>query len=142
MLHEDVEDADDITAADLRRRYERAVAGAVEAAGIERAAEETGVEADRLEALLAEEAVDLTMEEAAAALALSDDYPDAESILLEVRDSVMLGMSSAVLDVDALAADLPELGPREIQQKIEGRQPMTLDEYARINHLITVRNPY
>jgi hypothetical protein len=143
MLYEEVEDADEITAAELRRRYEEAVATAVEAVGVGPAAEATGVDPDRLEALLAGETVELTVREAAAALAAGGDYPDAETIVLEARDQLLLGMSAAVLDVDALAAALEgDLEAREIQQKIEGRQPMTLAEYARISHLVARENPY
>jgi len=142
MLYEDVEDADDITAEELQRRYERAVAERVETAGLDRAAAAADVDPERLDALIAGEAVDLTVEEAAAVLALDDAFPDAETILLEVRDQLMLGMSSAVLDVDALSRAVEGLNAREIQQKIEGRQPMTLAEYARVNHHVAVENPY
>jgi hypothetical protein len=141
MLHEDV--PADVTAEDLQRRYERGVAAVVEAVGVAEAASETGVETERLEALLDGEDAELTVEEAAALLALSAEHPEADDIVLEVRDELMLGMSSAVMDVDALASSLPgDLGPREIQQKIEGRQPMTLAEYARIRHRVAAENPY
>jgi hypothetical protein len=46
-------------------------------------------------------------------------------------------MSAAVLDVEAVAAGVGrELEPKEIQQKVEGRHPMTLDEYALLHSYI------
>ncbi|MFB6198550.1 MAG: DUF5791 family protein, partial [Halobacteriaceae archaeon] len=35
-----------------------------------------------------------------------------------------------------------DLDPKEIQQKIEGRQPLLLREYAQINHSIARKNPH
>jgi hypothetical protein len=47
------------------------------------------------------------------------------------------------MDVDALASGLDDdMDPKEIQQKIEGRAPMTLAEYARIVRYIQAENPY
>jgi len=140
MLYEDLEDPESVTAAELRRRYERAVADAARTVGLDRAAEAAGVDRATLESLADGESPDLTVEQAAAVLGLAEDNPDADAIVAEVRDGLMLGMSTAVLDVDALATDLDnDLEPRTLQQKIEGRQPMTLREYARIRHVVAIR---
>jgi len=96
-----------------------------------------------LDALAAGESPELTVEEAAGVLGTSDDYPVAEDLLLEVRDHLMLQMSSAVMDVEALASGLDDdYDAKEIQQKLEGRQPMTLAEYARIHRYVAAENPY
>lgn len=143
MLTDEIADPDAVTPEELRGEYLLTLAAVVESVGVETAAEQSGVGVERLEALLAGESLTFTLEEAAAILATSDDWPAAEDIVLEVRDHVMLQMSSAVMDVDALAAGLDaDLDPKEIQQKIEGRQPMTLAEYARIYRHIASENPY
>ncbi|MFB6111048.1 MAG: DUF5791 family protein [Halobacteriaceae archaeon] len=107
------------------------------------AAGETSIAEARLRALAAGDRIDLTLEEAAQVLALTDEWPDAETLLIEVRDTLMLRMSSAVLDVDALAAEIDaDLGPTALQQRIEGRHPMTLEEYADVVHAIARNGPH
>ena len=143
MLVDEIADPDAVSPAEVRAEYVATIAAIVEAVGVETAAEETSLDESTLESLVAGEDPRLTMDEATELLALSEEYPDAESLLLEIRDSVMLGMSSAVMDVDAMEAGLPlDLEARDIQQKIEGRQPMTLAEYAHIAHYIATENPY
>ena len=143
MLVDEIADPDAVSPAEVRAEYVATIAAIVEAVGVETAAEETSVDESTLESLVAGEDPQLTMEEATELLALSEEYPDAESLLLEIRDSVMLGMSSAVMDVDAMEAGLPlDIEARDIQQKIEGRQTMTLAEYAHIAHYIATENPY
>ncbi|WP_336034836.1 DUF5791 family protein [Halobacterium yunchengense] len=143
MLADELEDPEAVTPGEVRAEYEAALAAVVEAEGVDAVAEASGVEAERLEALLAGESPAFTVEEAARVLAASDDWPDAESLLLEVRDNLMLQMSSAVMDVEALASGLDgDLDPKEVQQKIEGRQPMTLAEYAAIYRHVASENPY
>jgi len=143
MLAEPIQDAETVDPETLRERYEADLADVVSEAGVDRAAEAADIDPARAEAAAAGDAADLTVEEVADLLALSADSPDSEAVLAEVRDHIMLQMSSAVLDVDALEAGLDsELSARDIQQKIEGRQPMTLAEYARIHHFVASENPY
>lgn len=124
----------------LRETYDELLADAIESVGRETAAEETGIDADRLAAVVDGDSPELTLEEAAAILGLSDEYPDADAIVAEARDIVLMGMSQAVLDVEALASGIDDaLDPKEIQQKIEGRYPMTLDEYALVHAFIENR---
>lgn len=139
MLQEPISDPDGTTAGDLRDRYVAAIAAVADEVGVETAAERTGIDAERL-AEAEQRGGEFTLEEAASVLALAEDTPDEDALLLEVRDRLMLGMSGAVLDVDALARGLDgDFEPRDVQQKIEGRQPMTLDEYARIRHFVAER---
>ncbi|WP_232700906.1 DUF5791 family protein [Halobacterium wangiae] len=143
MLTDEIADPDAVTPEELRAEYLSTLRDAVESVGVDAVAEQSDIATERLDALVAGESLTFTLEEAAAILGTSDDWPGAEGILLEVRDHVMLQMSSAVMDVDALAAGLDgDLDPKEIQQKIEGRQPMTLAEYARIYRYIASENPY
>lgn len=142
MLHDEIADPADVTPADLRARYERELAGVVERVGVDEAAAATDVDRERVEALVAGESPTLTVSEAASLYAL-DDARDADALLAEVRDHLMLQMSSAVVDVDALAAGIDgDLDPKEVQQKIEGRQPMTLAEYARVHRFVAAENPF
>lgn len=143
MLVDEIADPDAVSPAEVRAEYEATLTAIVEDVGVETAAAETSIPVETLERLAAGGDPELTVEQAADLLALSDAYPDADSFILEIRDSVMLGMSTAVMDVDAMEAGLPlDLEARDIQQKIEGRQSMTLAEYAHIAHYIASENPY
>ncbi|MFB6105484.1 MAG: DUF5791 family protein [Halobacteriaceae archaeon] len=145
MLYEVIDDPAGTTPAAVRASYESALADVVDAVGAATVTAETGVDRERLDALVAGESPAVTVAEAAAILGCSADWPDAETVELEVRDHIMLQMSSAVLDVEAVETGLrdeTDLDARTIQQKIEGRQPMTLDEYAAIHHFVASENPY
>ncbi len=68
--------------------------------------------------------------EIAPILALSDDRT-ADIIAADARDELLFAMSTAVTDVERLAASLDtNLDPKEIQAKMEGRYPIRLSEYA------------
>ena len=137
MIRGAFDTADELDPDDLREDYDDLLTAAIEPVGIPAAAEETGVDEQTLEALLDGEMPELTLEEAAAILALDEDQPDEETLVAEARDILLMGMSSAVLDVEALASGVGDaLEPKEIQQKIEGRYPITLDEYALLHAYI------
>lgn len=98
------------------------------------------VDADRLdpgtvEAVRSGDVGSVTLSDAAAVLGADPDRPDETAIAVEARDILLLGMTTAVLDVDTLSSALDgRLEPKEIQQKLEGRHPMTLREYAAIHY--------
>jgi hypothetical protein len=124
----------------LRAAYDDQLATAIDAAGVETVAERTGLDPDVLRAVAAGGDPELTLTEAAAILAADPDRPDADTIAAEARDILLMGMTTAVLDVEALASVVDdELEPKEIQQKVEGRFPMTLDEYALLHSTIEGR---
>jgi hypothetical protein len=51
-------------------------------------------------------------------------------------------MSTAVLDVDTVATEIDlDLDPKEVQQKLERRTPMSFEEYVRIQQFIVGRQP-
>jgi len=137
MLEEPLEAPAETSPEELLARYEAALAGVVEAVGADEVVEGTGVDAATVEAVESGDAADLDLRDAAAILALREGSADADAILSEVRDHLLLSMSSAMLDVERIAADVEgDLDPKEVQGKVEGRHPMTLAEYARIHHYV------
>lgn len=137
MLRGLFEDAGELSPTELRRAYDDRLVGTIERVGLDRVAAESGVDETRLQALVDGESPELTLAETAAILAAEDSLPDADGIEAEARDILLMGMSTAVLDVEAIASGIAdELEPKEIQQKAEGRYPMTLDEYALLHSYI------
>lgn len=137
MLAERIEAPAETSPEELLARYEAELAAVVESVGTEAIAAATGLEVDAVEAVGAGDAADLDLRDAAAILALREESPDADTLLATVRDHLLLGMSSAVLTVDHIAADVEgDLDPKEVQGMVEGRHPMSLLEYARIHHYV------
>lgn len=130
MLHE-VDSPGDRTPAELYELYLEAIVDAITERGVEVAADQSDVDAARLRELIDGGQPELTLEEAASILSLVDETVDAETIAMIARDELLMGMTTAVLDVEAVESGLDgELEAREIQSKIEGRFPMTLREFA------------
>jgi hypothetical protein len=140
MLYDVVDDPASRTAPELRAAYERALAGVVDAHGAAAVAADAGVDEAHLEALAAGDEVTLSVEEAMAVLAVDADR-DAETMVLELRDRLLMGMTTGVLDVDTLAAETGlDISGQEVQQSLEGRRTTTLAELAAIHRVIAVRN--
>lgn len=143
MLLDPIDDPDEMTAEDLHHAYLDELAAVVDDVGVEAAADGTDLASDLLSALSAGERPDLSLDDACSILALTDEWPDADVVRFEIRDSIMLGMSSAVLDVDGLEREIDlDLDAKTIQQKIEGRRPMSLAEYAAVALVIERENEY
>lgn len=143
MLLDPIDAPDETTAEALHLAYLDHLAAIVADVGVDEAADRTDCSVDVLGALVSGEHPDLTLGDAAAILALTDDWPDADVVMLEVRDSIMLGMSSAVLDVDGLERELDDdLDAKTIQQMIEGRRPFPLETYAAIALVVERENDY
>ncbi len=122
---------------ELRTEYEADLAAVVDEHGLETVAAETDVDRDALETIGDGATLELDLEEAAQIQALAADTPDAETIVTMACDHLLLGMSSAVLDVEALESELEiDLEAKEIQQKIERRAPMTFEEFVYLQHAI------
>jgi len=137
MLRGQFESVGEQTPAELRAAYDDRLAETIERVGVETVVAESGVDEAVVEALAAGDSPDLTLEAAAAILATDEGLPDAEAVEAEARDILLMGMSVAVLDVEAIAAGInDEMEPKEIQQKVEGRYPMQLDEYATLHQFI------
>jgi len=141
MLHKTADGLSDPTPSALRTGYEDRLRSTITAVGTEVVAAETDIEQERIAAITAGESPALTVEEAAAILALDEATPDAEAIVYELRDHLLMGMTTAVLDVDTIAANVEvDLTAQEIQQAIEGRTEMTLAQLAAIQSVIDGRD--
>lgn len=139
MLHE-VAEGTETEPIPMRDAYETLVRDAIEAVGVDTVVSETDLDRETVTALAEGDSRELSVEEAAAVIALDADR-DAETIVFELRDHLLMGMTTAVLDVDTIAAESDaDMDAKEIQQKIEGRMPMPLSEYARLHHFIASRN--
>jgi len=137
MLEEPLEAPAETSPAELLERYEAALAAVVESVGADAVVEGTGLDESTVESVAAGDAADLDLRDAAAIFALREGSADADTILFEVRDNLLLSMSSAVITVDHVAADVEgDLDPKEVQGMVEGRHPMSLAEYARIHHYV------
>ncbi|MFC7019960.1 MULTISPECIES: DUF5791 family protein [Haloarcula] len=131
MLRAEFPDAGERTAEELLAAYEAVLADTVESVGVERVVEATGLDPETVEAVGAGDAADLSLSDAAAVLATDPERPDADAIQAEAQDILLMGMTTAVMDVESLASGIDDaMEPKEIQQKIEGRHPMTVAEYA------------
>lgn len=118
----------------LHEAYLARLRETVDAVGVETVSERSGVDPSVVAALADGETPDLTVEAAAAVLGTDPDLPDGESVAAEARDILLMGMTTAVVDVEAVAAGLDiDVDPKEVQQKVEGRHPMTLAEYAHVH---------
>lgn len=121
----------------LRAEYEDDLATIVDQHGPAAVAAETDLEQDVLEALAAGDSPDLTLEEAAEIQSLAEGEPDPETIVTMALEHLLLGMSTAVLDVEALESYIDlDLEAKEIQQKIEGRAPMSFEEFVHVQYVI------
>lgn len=121
--------------------YETLVLEAAAEAGPEAVAEATTLDAETAAALADGEVPELAVEDAAAILALVDDR-DANALVFELRDDLLMGMTTAVLDVDTIAGAIDaDLTGQEVQQALEGRTRMTLTQLAQIQSVIEGRKP-
>jgi hypothetical protein len=119
------ERAIELYAGELRGIVAETGSGAVaDATGLDGAVVDAIVDAD------VETVGRMHLTEVASILTLVDGR-DADAIVADARDELLLAMSSAVTDVERLAAGMDiGLNPKEIQAKLEGRYPMRLREYA------------
>ncbi|WP_254528145.1 DUF5791 family protein [Natrinema gelatinilyticum] len=123
--------------ADLRAEYEDELAAIVDRRGPEAVTAETDLERDALEALARGDSPDLTLEEAAEIQALEEGEPGPETVVTIALEHLLLGMSTAVLDVDAVESKLEiDMDAKEIQQKIEQRAPMSFEEFVHVQYVI------
>jgi hypothetical protein len=133
MLRGEFPDAGETSPEGLLDAYDRRLRETL----TDRASVAESVDGDVIESVRAGEVDSLTLSEAADVLALDPALPDGEAVAADARDILLMGMTTAVMDVDALASAVDAaLEPKEIQQKVEGRFPMTLEEYALLHHTI------
>ena len=141
MLHDAADEPEALSPGQLRTAYDDELRAVVDAKGIEAVANRADVPTERIAALAGGESPALTLSEAAAILAAENDARDATAIAQEVRDHLLMGMTTGVLDVDTIASNVDlDLSGQEVQQAIEGRIRMTLDELAAIHGYVAGRN--
>jgi hypothetical protein len=141
MLYDAADEPGSLSPEELREAYQRELESVVDDVGVDAVVAETALGRETVEAIAEGETPELTVEEAAAVLAVSDEYPDAPSILMEIRDHLLMGMTTGVLDVDTIASNIDtDHTGQEVQQVLEGRSPMTLSELAAIHQYIAERN--
>ncbi|WP_251329913.1 DUF5791 family protein [Haloplanus pelagicus] len=141
MLHEAVDEPEALSPQQLRDAYEAELRAVIDARGIETVATTANLPTETVAALAGGESPSVTLSEAAAILAVDFDGRDADGIVQEVRDYLLMGMTTGVLDVDTIASNVDiGLSGQEIQQAIEGRARMTLDELAAIQSYVAGRN--
>jgi hypothetical protein len=141
MLHDAVDEPETKSPRELREAYDTELRAVIDARGIEAVATAADVPTETVAALASGESPAVTLSEAAAILAAETDERDAEGIVQEVRDYLLMGMTTGVLDVDTIASNVDlDLSGQEIQQAIEGRIRLTLDELAAIHGYVAGRN--
>lgn len=140
MLYDVVEDPGSLTPDQLRAEYDAALADAITDTGVDAVVDAVDVEESVVRDLARGESPELTLREAAEILAAAGDVRDAETMVLEIRDQLLMGMTTGVVDVDTIAANIePDLTGQEVQQALEGRTRMRLDELAAIHQFIAAR---
>jgi ParB-like chromosome segregation protein Spo0J len=145
MLYDDIEDPESTSPEELRAGYVADLAAVIEArGGVEAVADETGADRESVAALAegsdSADAGAVPLADAVEVAALAEDAPPADVIDAEIQDTLLMGMTTAVLDVDTIAAEIDaDMDGKQVHQKVEGRAPMTLDEYARLHHFIASR---
>jgi hypothetical protein len=143
MLHE-VAPAEDADAEAVLAAYRRLLQESIDTAGVETVRAETDLGDDLIETAAAgttDAIADLSIEEAASILAVEDDR-DSDTIVYELRDHLLMGMTTAVVDVDTLAGAIDaDLTGQELQQALEGRARMTVRQLAEITAALEARRP-
>ena len=123
--------------ADLRAEYDDDLRAVVNQHGVDAVVQRTDVDREAADALLEGDSPDLSLPEAAQIQSLEDGEPDPDEMVEIACEHLLLGMTTAVLDVDAIESDLEiDLDAKEIQQKIERRAPMSFDEFVHVQYVI------
>ncbi|MXV63782.1 hypothetical protein GS429_17285 [Natronorubrum sp. JWXQ-INN-674] len=123
--------------ADLRAEYEADLRAVVDQRGADEVAAATDVDSETATELLDGGSPDLTLAQAAQIQSLEDGEPEPDEMVTIACEHLLLGMSTAVLDVDAVESEMAsDMDAKEIQQKIERRAPMSLEEFVQIQYVI------
>jgi len=143
MFHEVVEadaSGDAASADDLLAAFAAMVRDAAATVGRESLTEEAGISEPTARAVADGDVSSVTVADGAAVLAAADADRDVDAVIAEVRDHLLMGMTTAVLDVDTIAARIDaDLTGQEVQQALEGRTAMTLGQLAEVMSVIERR---
>jgi hypothetical protein len=148
MLYDAADNPGSLTPDTLCAAYEQQLHDVITNVGIDTVTEETDVDTTTVETLANIDtdtdtpvAPDFRTEDAAAILAVDQSYPDAEAVIFELRDHLLMSMTTTVVDVDIIASNVDlNLSGQEVQQSLEGRAPMTLAQLAAIQQFLAARN--
>lgn len=143
MFHEVVDGSggDGVEAATLLAAFEAMLAEAIDEIDAAGAGDGSTLDPATIERIHTGDAGDLTVEEAVSVLAAADGR-DADAMVAELRDHLLMGMATAVLDVDTIAAAIDaDLTGQEVQQVLEGRAAMTLAQLAEVMAVVETRKP-
>jgi hypothetical protein len=137
MLRTEFPEAGEQSPEALLSAYGSVLVATVESVGADTVAETAELDRETVDAVADGDVADLSLEDAMAVLATDPDRPATDALQAEAQDILLMGMTTAVMDVEALASGIDsQLEPKEIQQKIEGRYPMTMEEYALLHSYI------
>ncbi|ERG90387.1 MAG: hypothetical protein J07HQW1_00408 [Haloquadratum walsbyi J07HQW1] len=148
MLYDAADNPGSLTPDALCAAYEKQLHDVITDVGVETIIQETDVDTKTIETLANIDpdtdtpvTPDLRTEDAAAILAAHQTRPDAESIIFELRDHLLMSMTTTVVDVDIIASNVDlDLSGQEVQQALEGRAAMTLAQLAAIQRFLAARN--
>ena len=119
MFHEHRTDVSGQSPPELEAEYATDLAAIVADHGVDAVVEETGLDRGLVESVASEEIPDeLTLAQAAAVQALADGVADADTVHEMACEHLLLGMTTGVLDIDAVTAELPlnlEASPDELK---------------------------
>lgn len=139
MLLADDEDIAEYEIRELKDAYGQTIRHGLKQAGRD-VVEPRLTDSNAIEAIQSGDVDNITLKNAAVVIGLSTDDMRPPAVESELRERVILGMSNAVLDIDSLVRESGlNLSPKELQQRIEGRAPMTLGEYAQVRLAIARR---
>lgn len=137
MLRTEFPDAGERSPEALLAAYGSVLAETVASVGADTVVESTELDRETAAAVADGEVASLSLSDAVAVLATDPARPAVDALQAEAQDILLMGMTTAVMDVESLASGIDsQLEPKEIQQKIEGRYPMTLEEYALLHSYI------
>ncbi|GAA0519645.1 hypothetical protein SAMN04488066_10763 [Halorubrum aquaticum] len=137
----DVEGGEEIEATALSAAFESMLIEAAAEVVRDGTGDGPSIDPAIIEAIDDGDAASLTVEEAVSVLAAADGR-DADAMVAELRDHLLMGMATAVLDVDTIAASIDaDLTGQEVQQVLEGRAAMTLDQLAEVMAVVETRKP-
>jgi|APHM01.1.fsa_nt_gi hypothetical protein len=123
----------------LRQAYAETLGETISQVGADTVEKETSVSVDHASRITDGDVGELRFQQAAEIMAVNGPV-EADTIIDEIRDDLLMGMATAVLDVDTIAASTDlDLTGQEVQQALEGRARMTMAELAIIQAFIASR---
>ena len=140
MLTDEINDIEAIGPEELLDRYHQFVNDIITDIGRQSVESTLDIPDNRILSFLNGDPTTLTIEDVAAIIAMTKPDRDQTEILADIEDQLLFGMTTAVLNVDTVSASIdPDISPKEVQQKLEGRLSMDLREYAHIRHFIATK---